>query len=143
MTETVRKLKILVVDDDPSMIKLISFYLSTQNCDITSVTRGAEALNILKTQGFDIIFIDVFMPEMDGYTLLKKMIGEYKIESPIIAVTAHGATDDLMRMITDGAYDILQKPFTGNRLKLTMRNALRYNSLLLKCKKLEKTAAQD
>ena len=52
-------------------------------------------------------------------------------------VTAHGASDNLMKMIDDGAYDILQKPFTTNRLKLTLKNALLHKSLLDKCKELE------
>jgi two-component system C4-dicarboxylate transport response regulator DctD len=73
--------------------------------------------------------MDVLMPRMDGHTLLKKIVNEMQIEIPVIVVTAHGPTDNLMELISDGAYDILQKPFTINRLKLTLFNTLQYKNL--------------
>ena len=66
---------------------------------------------------------------MDGFTLLRKIVKEMKISIPVIVVTAHGPTDNLMELISDGAHDILQKPFTLNRLKLTLFNALRHKRL--------------
>ena len=68
---------------------------------------------------------------------------ELNIEIPIVAVTAHGASDDLMKMIDDGAYDILRKPFTTNRLKLTLKNALLHKTLLDKCRELEAKLLKD
>jgi two-component system repressor protein LuxO len=135
--------RILVVDDDSNMIKLIQFYLLKNDFDITPCTKGKDALSKLKTDNFDVILIDMLMPEMDGHTLLKKMKEELKIETPIVVVTAHGASDNLMKMIDDGAYDILQKPFTANRLKLTMRNALSHKSLVDKCRDLESQLPKD
>ncbi len=143
MIEKKQKKRILVVDDDPTMIKLIQFYLLKDDFDITPCTKGKDALSILKTNHFEVILIDILMPEMDGYTLLKKMKIELKIDTPIIVVTAHGASDNLMKMIDDGAYDILQKPFTTNRLKLTLRNALIHKDLLDKCRDLEVQLLKD
>ncbi|MCK4559856.1 MAG: response regulator [Calditrichia bacterium] len=143
MIEKKQKKRILVVDDDPTMIKLIQFYLLKDDFDITPCTKGKEALSILKTNHFEVILIDILMPEMDGYTLLQKMKKELKIDAPILVVTAHGSSDNLMKMIDDGAYDILQKPFTTNRLKLTLRNALIHKDLLDKCKDLEAQLLKD
>ncbi len=143
MTSKKIKNRILVVDDDPNMIKLIQFYLLKENYEITSCTKGQEALSILEKENFEAILIDILMPEMDGYTLLKKMVDELKIDTPIVVVTAHGTSDNLMQMIEDGAYDILQKPFTTNRLKLTLRNALLYKKMTEKCKELEAQSARD
>lgn len=143
MSENNQKKRILVVDDDPNMIKLIQFYLLKDDYEITPCTKGQEALTILKNQNFEAILIDVLMPEMDGRTLLKKMKTELAIDTPILVVTAHGPSDDLMNMIDDGAYDILQKPFTTNRLKLTLRNAMIHKSLLDKCKDLESKLSKD
>jgi len=143
MTDKSHKNRILVVDDDPNMIKLIQFYLLKDDFEITPSTKGQDALNILKTEQFEVILIDFLMPEMDGHTLLKKMREELKIETPIVAVTAHGASDNLMKMIDDGAYDILQKPFTTNRLKLTLKNALLHKALMDKCRELEAQIAKD
>jgi DNA-binding NtrC family response regulator len=121
--------KILVVDDDPNMINLIKFYLVKDNVEITPSNDGIDALTILANQSFDLILIDMLMPKMDGRTLLKKIIHEYNIKVPVIVVTAHGPTDNLMELIEEGAYDILQKPFTTNRLKLTLHNALKHKAL--------------
>jgi DNA-binding NtrC family response regulator len=60
-----------------------------------------------------------------------------------VVVTAHGPSDNLMKMIDDGAYDIMQKPFTTNRLKLTLRNALIHKDLLDKCRDLESKLPKD
>lgn len=143
MSKKDQKYRILVVDDDSNMIKLIQFYLLKDEYEITPCTKGKDALSTLKKNQFDVILIDVLMPEMDGYTLLKKMKDELKIDVPILVVTAHGASDNLMNMIDDGAYDILQKPFTTNRLKLTLRNALLHKTLLDKCRELEARLSQD
>ncbi|KAF5431796.1 two-component system, NtrC family, response regulator [Candidatus Methanophagaceae archaeon] len=143
MSEIKQKKSILVVDDDPNMIKLIQFYLLKDDFEITPCTRGKDALKILKKDNFEVILIDMLMPEMDGHTLLKKMKEELKIETPIVVVTAHGASDNLMKMIDDGAYDILQKPFSTNRLKLTLRNALIHKNLVEKCRVLELHLPKD
>jgi DNA-binding NtrC family response regulator len=135
--------KILVVDDDPNMINLMKFYLIKENVEIVSSADGHEALRILAERTFDLILIDILMPRMDGHTLLKKMIAEKKINAPVIVVTAHGPTDNLMTLIDDGAYDILQKPFTTNRLKLTLYNALQHKSLIDQCAKMINSVNKD
>lgn len=122
-------IKILVVDDDQNMINLIKFYLIKENVEIIPCTDGHAALSILEKSRFDLILIDILMPRMDGHTLLKRIVNEMKIDIPVIVVTAHGPTDNLMELISDGAYDILQKPFTINRLKLTLFNTLQYKNL--------------
>jgi DNA-binding NtrC family response regulator len=137
MSNKDQKKRLLVVDDDPNMIKLIQFYLLKDDYEVTPCTKGKEALSLLKKDQFDAVLIDVLMPEMDGHTLLKKMKNDLKIDIPVLVVTAHGASDNLMKMIDDGAYDILQKPFTTNRLKLTLRNALIHKALTDKCRELD------
>jgi len=143
MGEIKQKKSILVVDDDPNMIKLIQFYLLKDDFEIAPCTRGKDALEILKKENFEVILIDMLMPEMDGFTLLNKMKEELNIETPIVVVTAHGASDSLMKMIDNGAYDILQKPFSTNRLKLTLRNALNHKKLMEKCRVLESQLSKD
>jgi DNA-binding NtrC family response regulator len=143
MNDRKRVYRILVVDDDPNMINLTKFYLKNENFEISSCFNGHEALTVLENQSFDLILIDILMPRMDGQTLLGKMIKDLKIESPIIVVTAHGPTDNLMQLVDEGAYDILQKPFTSNRLKLTLNNALKFKDLLEKHKKIEESLKRE
>jgi len=135
--------KILVVDDDPNMINLIRFYLVKDNVEIIASHDGIKALNILENQSFDLILIDMLMPRMDGRTLLNKIVNEMNIKIPVIVVTAHGPTDVLMELIGEGAYDILQKPFTTNRLKLTLHNALKYKILSEACPDLPISNTKD
>jgi len=125
------------VDDDPNMINLIKFYLINEKVEIVPCNNGIEALGALENQTFDLILIDMLMPKMDGRTLLKKMIEQFKIKIPVIVVTAHGPTDNLMILIEEGAYDILQKPFTANRLKLTLHNALKHKKLTETCEEFQ------
>jgi two-component system NtrC family response regulator len=143
MSEKNQKNRIMVVDDDPNMIKLIQFYLLQDDYEIISCTKGQDALVFLKKEPFNIVLMDILMPEMDGHTLLKKIREDLRLEIPIVVVTAHGPSDNLMNMIEDGAYDILQKPFTKNRLKLTLRNALLHKSLTDKCKALTARLSQE
>ncbi len=143
MNEPKKINRLLIVDDDPNMINLAKFFLKNDNFEITSCYNGHEALTILENQSFDLILIDILMPRMDGQTLLRKMINDLKIDSPIIVVTAHGPTDSLMPMVDEGAYDILQKPFTSNRLRLTLKNALKFKVLLEKYKKIEESLKQE
>jgi DNA-binding NtrC family response regulator len=135
--------KILVVDDDPNMINLIKFYLVKDNVEITPSNDGFRAIEILQTQTFDLILIDMLMPKMDGRTLLHKISQELNLKIPVIVVTAHGPTDNLMELIDEGAYDILQKPFTTNRLKLTLHNALRHKNLSEAFDKLSLSKPED
>jgi DNA-binding response OmpR family regulator len=143
MNEDNQKRRILVVDDDPNMIKLIQFYLLHENFDITHCSKGQNALEILKKSSFELILMDILMPEMDGHTLLRKMKKELNIDTPIVILTAHGPHDNLMTVIDEGAYDILQKPFTTNRLKLTIKNTLLHKALLDKCRDLEAKLSKD
>jgi DNA-binding NtrC family response regulator len=69
------------------------------------------------------------MPEMNGITFVKELKKNKKSDAIIIIVTAHGLEEHFMKAITGGVYDILQKPFTANRLKLTIRNALDFKFL--------------
>ena len=120
---------ILVIDDDPHMFNLIKFYLSSEPYKLEWAKNGRHALHILQDHSFDMILLDVLMPEMDGITLIKHLKDRYNSNTIIILVTAHGPEDHLMQTLKDGIHDILQKPFTANRLKLTVRNGLKYKFL--------------
>lgn len=117
---------ILIVDDDPNMFNLIKIYLTSENYQLISAKNGRQALRLLETDEFDIILSDILMPEMNGINFVKEVRKQTKSDALIIMVTAHGIEDHFMKALAEGVYDILQKPFTSNRLKLTIRNALDY-----------------
>ena len=124
--------KILIIDDDPNVFKMIQFYLSKENYQLHFVQNGRQAFSLLSHDTFDVILVDMMMPQMDGPTFINKLSAMPAFNALIIVVTALGPTDQIMKTISDGTYDILQKPFTANRLKLTLHNALKYKRMLEK-----------
>ena len=120
---------ILVVDDDPNMFNLIKIYLSSENYQLQSARTGRQAIHLLETNEFDVILSDVLMPEMNGITFIKEARTMTKSNALFIMVTAHGLENHFMKVLDEGVFDIIQKPFTSGRLKLTLRNALNYKFL--------------
>ncbi len=122
-------IRILVIDDDPQQIQLYKLYLNEDRYTLVTARSGRQAVQILNESEFDIILIDMQMPGMDGPELLSKIKKEFKLSTMVIMATAHGASDETMKTLEQGAYDILQKPFSSNRLKLTIRNAYHFKQL--------------
>jgi two-component system CitB family response regulator/two-component system response regulator DctR len=132
-----KKLKILVIDDDPNIVRLIKFYLG-KKYQIEAAKNGKLAIDILREKKFDLILVDMFMPQMDGISFLKELRKKLKLDALVIMVTAQEPTDQTMKIIIQYAYDIIQKPFTAKRLQLTILNAFKYKSILDENKLLRK-----
>ena len=121
--------KILVVDDDPNISKLIRFYLKQTEYDIDSAADGKLGLQAVKKGRYDLLLLDMQMPHLDGITFMQT-IGEIPtFETLIIVITAHDPDDRMMSVIDKYAFDYIQKPFTANRLRHTINNALRHKEL--------------
>ena len=133
-----KDIKIMLVDDDPNMLRLMEFYLQTESYHLTKAINGRKALALLKEEEFDLILADMQMPELDGYTLLKSINNIVQKNMPVIMVTAYGQVEDAELPVKAGAYDIIQKPFTAFRLRLTVKNALAYKNILDKYERLRK-----
>jgi two-component system CitB family response regulator/two-component system response regulator DctR len=131
------KQKILVIDDDPNIVRLIKFYVG-KKYQIESAHNGKQAIDILREKKFDLILVDMFMPQMDGMSFLKELRKKLKLDVLVIMVTAQEPTDQTMKMIVQYAYDIIQKPFTAKRLQLTILNAFKYKLLSDENKQLRK-----
>jgi DNA-binding response OmpR family regulator len=121
--------QILLVDDDPEIIKLIKIYLKDANFNVTDVQNGHSALDAIKKNTFDLLIVDRLMPRMDGISLVKKLMIDLNYDGLIIMMSAHDHEDKKLLEIYDHIYDIIPKPFTANRLKLTIRNALNYKKM--------------
>jgi len=110
--------KILAVDDARSMCEIIKAILTKEGHEVTTVLSGREALELAKTQTFDIVLTDVNMPEMNGISLVSKLRLKEGFEYvPIIMVTTEGKDYKKSKARTMGASGWLQKPFTPERLK--------------------------
>jgi DNA-binding response OmpR family regulator len=102
-------MKILMVDDDPSLVKMISFLLKDEGYEVVTATSGMEALQILQQQWVDMVILDVMLPRgQDGFEICRRVRETNRV--PIIMLSARGSTEDRVRGLLDGADDYLPKP---------------------------------
>lgn len=114
---------ILLVDDDIRNLYSISSVLEDAGLEVSTASTGVEALEALQAQpDFDLVLMDIMMPEMDGFEAMKQIRanGRYK-DMPIIALTAKAMRDDRARCIEAGANDYLSKPVDTNKLKAIVK----------------------
>lgn len=114
------KVKILIADDTEDNRTLFTHYLKNEPFEIIEAENGLQAIDQIKSGEFDIVFMDVQMPEMDGYAATDR-IREWEKEShkppvPIIALTAHALAEDRQKSLRAGCNDHIAKPFKKDTL---------------------------
>ncbi|MDG3583990.1 response regulator transcription factor [Galbibacter pacificus] len=107
--------KLLLVEDDSSLGYLLTEYLKMKDFQIVWATNGIEALEILKKEVFDLIILDVMMPEMDGFTLAEKIRDLYS-SIPFMFLSARSLKIDVLKGFSLGAVDYLKKPIDEEEL---------------------------
>ncbi|HEY7413077.1 MAG TPA: response regulator [Vicinamibacteria bacterium] len=116
--------RILVVDDDEHIRNLEKSILEGKGFDVTTASGGNEALEILKKERYDLVLLDVMMPEVDGFTVCRKIKDDPRLrEMPVIFLTAKGGGEALAEGFESGAIMYINKPFTANKL-LTIVNTM-------------------
>ncbi len=142
--------KILLVDDSPVTLRLISKYLETQNFEIDTAINGLEAVTKIYSHNYDLVVLDVMMPFMDGFQVCEKIREEYSLfELPVLFLTSLNDISEIIKGFTLGANDYLSKPFKQEELiaraktlvklkKLTMDNQYLQDSVEQKNKLLAK-----
>ena len=125
-----KKIKILVVDDELSIRESLRGWLQQDGYQVETADGGLEALAKNAENRFDIMVIDVKMPEMDGLTLLKK-IKDTDPDIAIVIMTAHGAIQDAVEAMKLGAYDYLLKPFDLEEFSLTIEKLVQMLNLAM------------
>jgi DNA-binding NtrC family response regulator len=125
-----KKVKILVVDDELSIRESLWAWLRQDGYEVESAADGMKALAMSQETHYDIMLIDVKMPEMDGLTLLKK-IRENDQDMAIVMMTAHGDIQDAVQAMKLGAYDYLLKPFDLEELSFAIEKLVQMQTLVL------------
>ena len=120
--------KALVVDDSATIRHYIGLKLASHNIDIEHAESGEQALEILKTQTFYCIFMDVMMAGMDGYQAARTITRDMKITTPIIMITSRDSPFDKMRGQISGSSDYLVKPIDDMSFNTTMQRVVRRQS---------------
>ncbi|WP_049360102.1 response regulator transcription factor [Corynebacterium aurimucosum] len=122
--EDTKLAKVLVVDDEPNIVELLTVSLKFQNFEVYSANSGHEALRVAREVNPDAYILDVMMPGMDGFELLGKLRQE-GLDGPVLYLTAKDGVDQRIHGLTIGADDYVTKPFSLEevitRLRVIMR----------------------
>ena len=115
---------VLIVDDDPINLQILVNHLSMDGYNVESAYTGIEALNIIGSgRNFDLVLLDIMMPEMSGFEVCKKIrenLNFYQL--PIILLTAKNTSEDMITGLSLGANDYITKPFEKDQLLARVRN---------------------
>jgi len=118
--------KILIVDDDAKNLKLMGAILSNYGYAFETAQNGIEALEKTKEFSPDLIFLDIMMPEMDGYEVCRRLKGNPETQYiPVVMVTALADRDSRIKGLEAGANDFLTKPIDSTELMVRTKNLLR------------------
>jgi two-component system KDP operon response regulator KdpE len=119
--------KILVIDDDPSLVALLYHSLTEQGYEVYKAHDGQEGLQQIYNHQPDLIILDIIMPELDGWQVCRRT--REMSDVPIIMLTARGKEEDIVRGLDCGADDYLSKPFSVTELLARVRAVLRRAAL--------------
>ena len=121
--------KILIVDDEPDMLKLLSMILREKTpYEITTTNNPLEALELAKTGNFDLVISDLKMPGLDGIEVIDA-IKKVDEDIPIIIITAYGTVESAAEAIQKGGFDFITKPFRKEQILMTIDKALKWLKL--------------
>lgn len=119
---------ILIVDDEEGIRETLSEILKDEGYQVVTASTGEEALNILRKESPDLIFLDIWLPGMDGIETLRE-IKNLGRDVPVIMISGHGTIEIAVKATKIGACDFLEKPLSLDRVVISARNALALGSL--------------
>lgn len=119
------KFKILIVDDAPKNIQLLANILSKESYQLGYAQNGMQALEIVKKSSFDLILLDVMMPELDGFQVCHQLKSDANTKNiPVIFLTAKTDEESIIKGFESGGVDYLTKPFNSAELKIRVKTHL-------------------
>ena len=116
--------RILVVDDEPNIVDVVSMALRFQGFEVASAATGQEALDQVRAFRPHLMVLDVMLPDMEGFDVAERL-GTQRADVPIVFLTARDATPDKIRGLTSGGDDYVTKPFSLEELVARIRSILR------------------
>jgi two-component system response regulator AtoC len=116
------KKRVLVVDDEENLRNMLTMIIRKEGYDVETSGDGRDALNKIKTDGYDFILCDLKMPKLDGLGLLREL-QQYEDNGTIIMMSAYGAIETAIEAMKLGAYDYISKPFKTDEIVLTLKKA--------------------
>ncbi len=114
---------ILLVEDEPQILRVVKAYLEAAEYNVTAVTNGKDALSLATTQSFDLIILDLMLPELSGEEICQRI--RHQSDVPIIMLTAKGGEDERIVGLQLGADDYVVKPFSPRELVARVQALMR------------------
>ncbi len=133
--------KILIVDDEASIRRALRNILELERFEVDEAVNGVDCLARIKQQAYDVVLLDIKMPELDGMDALEK-IQEIRPGTPVVMLSGHATIDTAVESVKRGAFDFISKPPDLNRLLITLRNAMDKSSLLQETRQLKRKVAK-
>jgi len=121
--------KILVIDDDPGVGKLIARLLEKKGHEVTILTSGEDAMKRITGEKFDIVITDIKLPGMDGMTVMEK-IKTISMDIDVIVITGFGSIESAVSFMKAGALDYISKPINNEHLEIVIQKAVERKELI-------------
>lgn len=116
------KEKILVIDDDVHIRDFLQDALEQQNFEVVTTDNGESGISLFKKQPFDLVFVDMKLPQLSGIEVLK-MLKKHTSKIPVVIITGHGSIENAVESMKQGAYNYLTKPLTLETLTKVIEKA--------------------
>ena len=134
------KIKLLIVDDEKDIRDSLKDILIDEGYEIYLAANALEAKKIKSSQTIDLILLDIWMPDIDGLSLLKEWVSKNEINCPVIMMSGHGTIDTAIEATKIGATNFLEKPISLQKLLKTISSSLKSS---VEIKKLDKTFFEE
>ncbi|MCY4612512.1 MAG: sigma-54 dependent transcriptional regulator [Nitrospira sp.] len=119
---------ICIVDDEPSILNTLSSILEDEGYQVAIAKTGGEALKVIQMEPPDVVILDIWMPEIDGLEVLKRVREQFP-NTMVIMMSGHGSVETAVKATKLGAYDYLEKPLDLEKVTILVRNALHQRKL--------------
>lgn len=133
---------VLIIDDELQICESINMILEYEGYDVEFTTSANEGLTKFSSKDFTAVFLDIQMPEMNGFEVLKR-IKEQKHSASVIIISAHGSVENAIKATRLGAFDFLEKPIDRDKLLISVRNATESASLKVENEEIKKVWIGD
>lgn len=121
--------RILLVDDEPSILSVLTALLKAESYEVVPILGGEKARDLIKTEPFDLMISDIRMTPVNGMELLR-LAHDERPQLPVIMLTAYGSVETAIEALKLGAFDYVTKPFKVDELLITVQRALDYSTAL-------------
>ncbi|MEY2962814.1 MAG: hypothetical protein RL754_75 [Bacteroidota bacterium] len=121
--------RILIVDDEPNIVMSLEYLMRSKGLDVSIARNGTEALEALKKNSFDLVLLDITMPDVNGYEICTRIKSNEQWKSThVVFLSAKSKQSDIEKGMSLGASDYIVKPFSTRQLSLRVLDLLNENA---------------